>query len=111
VPGSLVENQQNVFVFGSASVFSEIVKNDLESLGVALRQDIPNRVTGLGSNKSKKVKPLVLGLYLDNGALTLGSPNAFQAWDKPNTMLVTGPEFYRFIKVLGISDGFWQRFF
>jgi hypothetical protein len=98
-------------VLRGSSVFGEIVKDTLKGSGVALGQDVPNGFTGLGSNKRKQIEPFVLGLYLDNRTLTLGSPDALQAWDESDTVFVTGPQFNGFIKVCGIFNGLGQGFF
>ena len=75
MPGSLIKNQKDVVVLRSSSVFGKIVENNLKSLGIALRENVPNRFSGLRLNKGEEVKPLILDLYLDNGTLTLGSPD------------------------------------
>jgi hypothetical protein len=45
-----------MMVFRACSIFKTI-KEDLKGLGVALRQDVPNGLTGLGSDKGKELEP------------------------------------------------------
>jgi hypothetical protein len=98
-------------ILRNCTVFSKIVKNKLKSNRIALRQDVPNRLTRLGSDKREQIEPFVLGLYLNDRTFSSGGPDALQAWDESDAVFVTGPQFNRFVKVSRILNGFGQCFF
>lgn len=100
VPASLIEDQQQMFLWPHALLLSESRERKGKGGSIDRRHEQPARLSALGLDKPIEIHPLIARSDDDPHSRPLACPDAAQDRFEPDAMLILAPEF---------NAGFWIR--
>src|SRR4051794_23499698 len=91
MPASLIEHQDDLFVWPCTDRVSELLERQRVGRNRYRRQQQPEGLTTRGADEAIQVHPFVAMLNIHTRSLAFASPHAPNDWLEPNPMLVHRP--------------------
>jgi hypothetical protein len=95
MPAGLIDNQHNLLVWPTADCRGELGQGRTPDVAGNRRQQQPERLATLRTDKAVEIGPFVAMLHCDNRALTFLAPHAANDRLEANPMLIFTPDLDR----------------